>query len=179
MQGRKSTDSPGPKESSCHGDHSRVSGDEEMNSQLENESFLNNLKSKQEAKLRQMQEEMEAQKRAKSEAAQKAKEEERKEFLISKNLGAVLDMVDQRLKVKSTLIQNRVKKDSVRNALTGKTADAEYQTEYTKQANSYIKIKYQREMTRQLNDPKYHDCVVRQSLNERKKDQNKRSKFNK
>ena len=122
-----------------------------------------------------MKEDMEAQKRAKAEAASKAKEEERKEFLISKNLEAVLEMVDQKLKVKSTLIQNRLKKDSQRNALTGKAADADYQTEYTDQANSYIQIKYRREMTRQLNDPKYNDCVVRKSLLERRKDQFKNS----
>ena len=54
---------------------------------------------------------MEAQKRAKSEAAQKAKEEERKQFLISKNFNAVLDMVDQKLKIKSTFIENKLKKD--------------------------------------------------------------------
>ena len=69
MQGHKSTDSPGPKDSSCLGGPSRASAGDDLDSQLENESFLNNLKSKQDAKLKQMQEDMEAQKRAKAEAA--------------------------------------------------------------------------------------------------------------
>mmetsp|Transcript_214 Transcript_214/g.184 ORF Transcript_214/g.184 Transcript_214/m.184 type:complete len:80 (+) Transcript_214:89-328(+) len=58
-----------------------------------------------------MQEEMQRAKQMKIEAQIKAKEEERKQFLLNRDVKAVLRMIDNKLKVKNTILEAAIEKD--------------------------------------------------------------------
>ena len=88
-----------------------------FNPSTQNDELLNTLKSKQEAKVKQLQERIQKQREEKILATKKARDEARKNFLILKSKEEVITMLDELIEKKNTFILNMMWRDMQKEPL--------------------------------------------------------------